>query len=292
MRRAMAVVGAAFLILALTGPVAAASGREHAVHYYLSLGDSLAAGEQPIGDPTDKYRTADGYADQLYGIAHAQIPKLRHIKLGCPGETTVTMIDGGICPYEYGSQLGTALEFLHAHAKYVSFITIDIGWNDLDVATPCVIDHPDQALECLQPQLLQVAGHMPTILAALKDAAPGVPIIGMNLYDPFLAYWLQGQVGLAQLSVDLITGSSGVNAFIEAFYGAAGIPVADVETAFQTTNWTMVAFPPPYGQVPQNVATICSYTWVCVPPPLGPNNHANHDGYHAMAEAFAAILGY
>ncbi len=292
MRRSWAAAGAAILILAFASPVAAANrSGDVAVHYYLSLGDSLAAGEQPTGD------FSQGYTDQLYQMAKADYPKLRHIKLGCSGgETTVTFINGGICDYEYGSQLATALEFLHAHARFTSFITIDIGWNDLDAATPCVRAHPDQAVACIQPYVAQIATNMPVILAALKEAAPDVPIVGMNLYDPFLAFWLQGTPEgqyLAQLSVDLVAGTpaNGVNDLVAGIYGAAGIPVADVESAFNTTDWTLVPFAAPYGEAPLNVATICNYTWVCAPPPLGPNNHATTAGYHAIALAFADVLG-
>ena len=100
------------LLLAFAQPVAAVgpgSSGDHAPVYYLSLGDSLAAGVQPIGDPTDLYRTDEGYADQLYAIATSWYPNLELVKLGCPGETTGTMIDGGICAYDHGSQLDQAV---------------------------------------------------------------------------------------------------------------------------------------------------------------------------------------
>jgi hypothetical protein len=42
--------------------------------------------------------------------------------------------------------------------------------------------------------------------------------------------------------------------------------------------------------LPRNVATICQLTWECVPPPQGPNEHANAAGYHVIADAFLAAL--
>jgi hypothetical protein len=36
------------------------------------------------------------------------------------------------------------------------------------------------------------------------------------------------------------------------------------------------------------VATICQLTWECVPPPQGPNEHANAAGYHLIARTFLA----
>ena len=283
MRRLAAAIAAAFLTIAFAGPVAASSSDQHAVHYYLSLGDSLAAGVQPTGDPADMYRTSDGYADQLYVMAKDHFPKLQLVKLGCPGETTATMIDGGICSYEDGSQLAAALEFLHAHARHTSLITIDIGWNDVAPAEACILQGLAAPETCIKPGIDSIAEHLPGILAALAAEAPGVPIVAMNMYDPFLAYWLAGSDGkqLAYLSVNLLVGINGLE---EQIYTAAGIPVAGVQAAFFTTDFTPVA---PSG-LPHNVATICAWTWKCS---VG-DNHANHDGYHAIALAFAHELGW
>ncbi len=124
--------------LAVAQPAAAigpGSSGDNAPLYYLSLGDSLAAGVQPIGDPANLYRTDEGYADQLYAMAREWYPNLKLVKLGCPGETTATMIDGGICAYPHGSQLDEAVSFLHAHGRFVAFVSIDIGSNDFPCQT-------------------------------------------------------------------------------------------------------------------------------------------------------------
>jgi len=262
------------------------------VMYYLSLGDSFAAGEQPIGDPDNRFRTDDGYADQLYQLALVGHPKLRHVKLGCSGgESTVTFIHGGVCTYPHGSQLDEAVAFLHAHRQFVAFVTIDIGVNDFT-------SHEDPA--AIPEGLRRIGANLPVILGALREAAgPDVPIVGATIYDPLLAYWLTFPANpagrdLAMLSVQLIAGTAatpGINDFIAAIYASALMPVADVEGAFFTTSWTPEVPLPGFGDAPLNVFTICAYTWVCAPPPLGPNNHPNHDGYRAMALAYAAELG-
>ncbi len=282
MRRLLCVLAACLLTVAMAGPAAAAPGASarHAVHYYLSLGDSLAAGVQPIGDPDAMFRTNAGYADQLYAMARGSFSRLRHVKLGCPGETTASMIDGGICAYRHGSQLDEAAAFLRGHRGFVSFVTIDIGWNDF----PC-----QTGLECIRPGVESIGRNLPGILATLRAAAgPNVPIVGMTLYDPFLAYWLTGQQDLAILSVGAILQ---INDFVERIYAAAAMPVADMEGAFSITSFSPLVPLPGDGLVPLNVAAICAWTWMCAPPPLGPDNHANADGYHAMALAFAAVLG-
>jgi hypothetical protein len=38
------------------------------------------------------------------------------------------------------------------------------------------------------------------------------------------------------------------------------------------------------------VARVCQWTWMCVPPPMGPNIHARPEGYRVMAGAFLVAL--
>ena len=280
MRRVVAFLAASILTLAMTGPALAAPGASggHAVMYYLSLGDSLAAGEQPTGD------YSRGYADQLYEMAKVRYPTLRHVKLGCSGgETTDTFMSGGVCDYRHGAQLREAVNFLHAHRKFVAFVTIDLGWNDF----PC-----QDSVACLAPGVAQIGANLPGILQALRNAAgPDVPIVGATLYDPFLAFWLTGADGQTLARLSVTAAIVPLNTFVSGIYAAAGMPVADVQGAFHTTDFDTLVPLPGVGTVPLNVALICAYTWICAPPPLGPNNHATTAGYEAMALAFAAKLG-
>lgn len=284
LKRLTSVVGAVLLSLVLVVPVTAASGSsgEHAKHYYLSLGDSLAAGVQPIGDPADLYRTHEGYAEQLLGIARASFPKLALVKLGCPGETTTTMLNGGICSYAHGTQLDEAVAFLEAHREFVAFVTIDIGANDF----AC------NDLSCVPAGVANVQANLPIIMAALREAAgPDVQIVGMNLYNPFLAAWFGGPEGQQFAQATTFGAILPINDMLAAIFAAFGAPTADVESAFSTTDFATIVSLPGAGDVPLNVARICAWTWVCAPAPLGPDNHANADGYAVIAIAFAAELG-
>jgi len=284
MRRAAVLFLAAFLALVPAGTAAASGGSsgDHARLYQVSVGDSLAAGVQPIGSPDDLFRTTDGYAEQLLAKARLRWPKLTLEKLGCPGETTTTMIRGGICAYPHGSQLDEAVAFLKAHRSLVAFVTIDLGANDF----PC------QAAECIPAGVAAIQSNLPSILAALRQAAGSdVPIIGMTIYNPFLANWLTGPQGqaIAQASASQLMGP--VNAVLRAIFEGSGAQVADIEAAFSSNDFTTQVTLPGVGSVPLNVARICMWTWVCAAPPLGPDNHANRDGYGAIAGAFAAVLG-
>src|SRR5881296_2487645 len=73
---------------------AAAAAESQAPVYYLSLGDSLAAGTQPGREFTN-----EGYADQLAAALRTKMPTLQLVKLGCPGEATTSMITPDL-PFE------------------------------------------------------------------------------------------------------------------------------------------------------------------------------------------------
>jgi lysophospholipase L1-like esterase len=289
-RPVLVMLALALLVTLGAGPATAAPNSGRAPRYYLALGDSLSRGVQP--DPGGQNHPTDqGYADDLAKVGRLVLPQLQLVKLGCETEETTASMVGLVpskCPYDHGSQLAEAEAFLRAHRGATVLVTIDIGANDLSRCINRATGTIDTA--CVQSTFQQAPANLATILARLRAAAgPRVPIVGMNFYDPFLAAWLQGPPGqaLARLSVQLVTQ---YNDLLEAAYQAAEVPVADVEAAFSTTNFTDLVTLPAIGPVPVNVARICQWSWMCAPPPQGPNIHGRPEGYRVMAGAFVAAL--
>src|SRR5262249_59600640 len=152
-----------------------------AERFYVSLGTSLSVGIQPTPSGNN-HKTPVGYADQLAATLKTVAPDIALRKLGCPGETSVTMIVGGVCSYDQGMQLAQAVAFLQAHQGSIALITIDVGANDV---LPCLAA-PDIGL-CVGQALTNLYGALVVyILPALQGSAPGVPIVGMNYYNPLL----------------------------------------------------------------------------------------------------------
>ena len=272
--------------MAGAAPALAAHKTATAHTYYLSLGDSLAQGVQPNSSGAS-VETNEGYANQLYTALHSSNPTLKLVKLGCPGETTTSMINGGICTYSDGSQLKQAAAFLSSHKGRVQLVTIDIGANDI---LPCVaLPTLSQIEACLGQVFPVLEANLGTIMATLTAASgSNLPTtIGMNYYDPSLANWLLGTAAgkaLAKASVGLAQGFASVLAGIYTHFGAK---VADVLTAFQTAApFTQKVTLGGFGKIPLAVAMICTYTWECTAPPVGPNIHANTLGYGIIANAF------
>jgi lysophospholipase L1-like esterase len=253
-------------------------------NYYLSLGDSLAIGIQP--DPSGaSVPTSQGYANKLYAMLRRSDHGLRLVKLGCSGETTQTMIHGGICSYPGGSQLAAAEQFLGAHRGHVALVTIDIGAND---PNSCILGGLSigQIPGCVNGSITRSLADLRTILAGLRKAGgQQVSIVGMTYYVPELAGWLASTYDkeIAVLSERLV---AGYNELLSGVYRQYGAKVANVFAAFGSADFTSKARLAGHGTLPRNVATICSWTWACDTPPRGPNEHANNAGYAVIAREF------
>src|SRR5580658_2057464 len=128
-RRLLRIAATLAAAAALTACSAPAPTERVAATYYLALGDSLSRGVQPDAAGAAS-QTAQGYPDLVYARLRRGHPGLRLVQLGCPGETTATMMHGGICRYPGGSQLAAAAAFLRAHRGQVLLVTLDIGAND------------------------------------------------------------------------------------------------------------------------------------------------------------------
>ena len=255
------------LVAATCGFAATASGADGAgkATYYLSVGDSLAEGYQPIGGDTQ------GYANQLFKATRSRYEQLQLVKLGCGGETTQSMVDGAPwCGFPAGSQLAQAEQFLRDHSGAIAFVTLDVGANDW-------LGDPEHWGQTIQT-------YLPVILARLRTAAgPGVPIIGMTYYPVGLPnVWFETHDISALL--DYSAQVDELNHLLQDIYSAAGDPVARVDDAFRAHDTTLVK------GTPLNVLQECRWTWVCAPPPLGPDIHANSEGYGAIAGAFLEQL--
>jgi lysophospholipase L1-like esterase len=279
------LVGVAVLASALSPLESAAA--ETKPSYYLALGDSLSIGVQPIATEADG-STDEGYADQLAAALRVDNPGLRLVKLGCGGESTGTML-GVVEPsptgegcnpshfmYPHGTQLADAVSFLHAHRNHTALVTIDIGVND----TFCLfaLDR-----ECFDAGMARIRANLTSILAALREAAgPNVPIVAMNYYGPAAIFWFEDPgyaMAVTQLFLEL-------NTTLEEVYAQFGVPVADVEAAFAAADFSL----DPDTGLPVNVERTCAWTWICEPPPLGPDVHANREGYGVIARAFQDAL--
>jgi lysophospholipase L1-like esterase len=276
-KTAVVVLAVFFLIGGLNSSVWAKSKKKHpdTPVYYLALGTSLAAGVQADPSTGENVVSDVSYPSELAAIIGQDIDNLRLVNLGCPGETAESFIYGGICAYPHGSQLGQAVAFLHAHRKKTALITIDIGANDV---LQCV-NGTDIDSECLVSQLEQLSLDLSYILETLHEVAPRVPVVGMNYYNPLLAYYFQDPA----FAEKTITFQIAINTTLESIYAIFGVGVADVAGAFMAYDFTTDANG---NNIPDSVDLICLWTWMC----QFQNIHPNDTGYAVIAQEFASVL--
>ncbi|HEY3833328.1 MAG TPA: carboxylesterase family protein [Acidimicrobiia bacterium] len=243
-------------------------------HYYLALGDWLATG---IGAST----AANGYVNLVAAHEATRYANLQTVNLGCGGATTTSMANGPGCSYSSGTQLGDAVAFLKAHGHQVALVTIDVGASDI---AACATASGLNAT-CAANAFNAISTNLPQELSALRAAGPGVPIYGMNYYDPFLASWLTGASGQTA-ATQSISNTDQLNGLIDHIYAAAGASTADVSSAFATDD-TDPAATYAGATVPQDVANICQWTGVCT---SSVNLQPNDQGYAQIAAAFEHVI--
>ena len=272
------------ILIAGTTIAKSSNVKKKAPVYYLSLGTSLAAGVQADPATGENIVTDVSYPSIVAETLSGNIKKLRHVNLGCPGETSDTFIDGdGICDYPRGSQLDEAVNFLHAYGKFTGLITIDLGAND---ALECV-DGPIIDNECFKERVLELSSNLAYVIRALRNVAgPNVPIVGMDYYNPLLVFWIDDP-SLARQTATL---QALLNGALLGVYTSLGLPMADVSGAFMSNGFT----DSDGSGVPDNVELICAWTWMC-PEPEGnrnilPNIHPNATGYGVIADQFLNVL--
>ena len=159
------------------------------------------------------------------------MPKLSLVKLGCPGETTVTMIDGGICTYDHGSRLEEAVAFLRASRQFVAFVTINIGANDFACAD----------LACVPAGVASIQANLPAIPGGdwARRRIPDGPLAGHDDLQPVPGRLADrsGRPGLGSDSRRSRASCRSTTCCGGTFL-AHRVSVADVEGAFSTTDFT------------------------------------------------------
>ncbi|WP_392542657.1 SGNH/GDSL hydrolase family protein [Oryzobacter telluris] len=220
---------------------------------YVALGDSLAAGYQPGGAELRDSAYPALAANRLAGDG----ADLRLENLGCSGETTTSLLKGGKCTFDAGSQIAQAEQVLEAAKGNVGLVTIDIGGNDL---LRCVRIEAGIDAACVDQGVKTVGTNLPRILQRLTKAAGGdVPVLVIGYYNPWVAAKaldqpIKGIDAAAKAYTRLST-------TIEKSAKGAGATFVGLDEAFGTNDTT----PTTIGgrTVPENAARVCTLTNLC-----------------------------
>jgi lysophospholipase L1-like esterase len=288
MPRLVAVLVAALSLLALPAAAQAAKAKPQ---YYVSLGDSYAAGYQRFS-ATDARTTRDGFAYQLVGKARKRGYKLKLVNFGCGGETSVSILErktkcagpgpGGVS-YTGITQATAAERFLRKHRGRVALITVSIGGNDV---TACAREADPVA--CVAPAMEKVKANGKKLLERVRKAAgPKARIVGITYPDVILGEWVGENPNRSLAELSVVAFRSLLNPALKEMYRSVKGRFVDVTKATgaytpleQTTTLA------PYGEIPLAVARVCELTAYCAYRDI----HPNRRGYGIIADLVAKTL--
>ena len=287
-RRLVAALIAALSLLALPAAAQAAKAKPS---YYVSLGDSYAAGYQRFS-ATEARTTRDGFAYQVVRKAKARGHKLKLVNFGCGGETSSSILQrktkcGGLGPggvdYAGQTQASAAVKFLRKHRGKVGLITVSIGGNDV---TACAREA--DPIACVGPAMEKVKANGKTLLKRLRKAAgPKTRIVGITYPDVILGAWVgeNPNQNLAKLSVAAFQAL--LNPALKQMYTSVKGRFVDVtEATGAYTPLEQTTTLAPYGEIPVAVAEVCKLTAYCAFRDI----HPNAKGYAVIADLVARTL--
>jgi lysophospholipase L1-like esterase len=278
--------------VAVAPDVAGASSRP-GIDYDVSVGDSYAAGYQPVTSAR-RQRDEAGFAYQVVHLARAKGYRFTLRNFGCDGATTATILGQKGCDfaapgpdtasYPTRSQAAAAEQFIGRHRGHIGLITVSIGGNDiLACSSPAIV------VSCVTGALRAVKANMAVLLGGLRRAAgPKVPIIGSTYPDVLLGLdtsTVPADQTLATLSVTEFRRF--VNPALAAAYAAVGGRLVDVTRATGAyTPLTTTTSDATYGTIPVAVADVCSYTYYCRLQDV----HPTTKGYAVIARLIVGAL--
>lgn len=250
--------------------------------FYLSLGDSYAAGFQVVSGTSRA--TTHGFADQVPALAAERGYRLKLVNYGCGGATTSSLLTQKGCParlrakggatYEGRTQATAAVDFLRRNRARTGLVTVSIGGNDV---TACARE--SDPVPCVAGAVKRVDANVAALVKRLRAAAgPKVRIVGTTYPDVILGDYAK-DANLAALSQ--VAFKSLLNPTLKKRYEGVGGRFVDVTSA--TGGYGPLDDGKP---VPAPVERVCALTYYCSDGDI----HARTAGYALIAGLVTATL--
>lgn len=292
----VAVVAGSALGIVAAAPEAPATYSDPTVKYYVSIGDSYAAGYRPTG-PDSGSTSTDGFAYQVEEELHASQPEWQLVNFGCSGETASAMSFDRGCeagargpdgpPYPDDPQSVAAAKFVNDHRDQIGLVTIVMGGNDI---LPCGREtDPERARACAEDQVPKVRQSLDALLSRIRAAVgPHVPIVGASYLNVFLADQLSSDPQIqARAAISTVLFRDYLNpALVQTYekYGASFVDTTALTGGYlPDTEKTSL---PGHGTVPASVGRICALSYYCT----NDDPHPNRDGHAVIARAIEKVV--
>ena len=298
-RRRLAASAAGFLVVAalvFSTPVPSDSAERSSppgVEYYVSLGDSYAAGYQPVASALAD-RDTNGFAYQIVRLAGAKGYRFSLRNFACDGATSTSLVGQKGCSlpapgpdtasYSSLSQAAAADRFVARNRGHVGLVTVSIGGNDiLGCAAAAIFE------SCVTAALPTLESNLHLLLTQLRQAAgPGVPIVGITYPDVFLGLYASSDPASKELATASVPVFREVlNPALAAEYHTVGGTFVDVTAATGAyTHISETTQSGPHETLPVAVAEVCALTYECQLQDVHPRDR----GYALIARLIVATL--
>lgn len=184
----------ALLFGMIAQPIASSAAVEKNV-YYVSLGDSLAAGLSPFGE------IGKGYPDFIAeNFQSAEVLQTFVRDYAVPGYTTTNVLEDITNNVTKGENAG-----IQAVLSQATHVTLDIGAND--ILKKIKIDPVNQTVSFDQAEVQQtfaeIQQNLVKIITAVKTINPNVKLYIMGYYNPYPHLPAEHQPALNQLLASL-----------------------------------------------------------------------------------------
>ncbi len=284
--RRVAALATAFLVLSGLAAGCTDDPKETASKqtgpFYLSIGDSYAAGFRPPVDGRDAENSTDGFAWKV-----ASQTGLTLVNYACSGITAVDFMNGTPCvatarpiggpePTE-GSEGSAVLDWLEEHGDEVELVTVVLGGNDVQGC----IDAEDWR-SCSRSEMERVEVSLSGLLAGVRSKIPAsTPVIGLSYPNVLLANPVLSPVPDSDAADSIEFFDKIVNPSLKSVYRENGAKFANVTKAFGSDlPETDTVDTKEFGVIAKRAEQICVLTYYCELRDLHPTNA----GHRKIAE--------
>jgi lysophospholipase L1-like esterase len=296
--RAVMVIGViSALVWGVCSAVAVASGRDGGSTYYVSVGDSYAAGYRPNGAGPGS-TSVDGFVYQLQGRLASRQGGWTTVNFACSGETAYAMTfergcepearaPGGVA-YPNDPQSVAAADFVSAHRDRIGLITVAMGANDV---IRC-LDERDatRAQRCAEVEVPRVILSLDFLLSRIREAVgPRVPIVGVSYINVFAADRLAGDAnGERRAEFSAAMFGHYLNPALQETYSKYGASFVDSNSlAGGDLPATEKVDLPDHGTVTAAIGGVCALSYYC----SQRDPHPNRAGHALIADEVEKLSG-
>jgi lysophospholipase L1-like esterase len=265
--------------------------------YYVSVGDSYAAGYRPNGAGQGA-TSRDAFVYQVEQALARQHSDWTVANFACSGETAYAMTFERGCQTDALAPGGThypdtpqsvaATDFIGAHRDRIGLVTVVMGGNDV---IRCLDERDAAAAQgCAEVEVPRVVLSVDSLLSRTRAlVGPDVPIIGASYINVFVADQLKNDPAAqrrAEFSVALF--DNYLNPALSQTYSKYGASFVDT-TALAGADLpeTDKSALPGHGTVMASIGRVCALSYYC----SDGDPHPNREGHALIAGEIERLIG-